>query len=208
APFVMQLAMSLVGIAQNHSLNTYGGDTAVSAMGIVYSIMIVFFMPLQGITQGSQPIIGYNYGAKKYDRVIKTYKWEVIAGTVFITLGWILIQIFPNLFISFFHKEEDALTEMSIHCLRVSTMLFPVIAFQMFTAQYFQAIGKPIQSTILSLSRQLLFYIPILLLLPKKFGLNGVFFAAPSGDILSLILSVFFMVFELKRLAKLKLCKG
>jgi putative MATE family efflux protein len=202
APFVMQLAMSLVGIVQNHALNAYGGDTAVSAMGIVYSVMVVFFMPLQGITQGAQPIIGYNYGAKKYDRVIKAYKWAVIAGTAFITVGFLLIQIFPHFFIALFRNEEGDLMDLGVHCLRVSTMLLPMIAFQIFTSQYFQAIGKPVQSTILSLSRQLLFYIPLLLLLPKTFGLNGVFFAMPAADMLAVLLSAFFMAFELKRLSK------
>jgi putative MATE family efflux protein len=203
APFAMQLSMSLVGVVQNHTLNTYGGDTAVSAMGIVYSIIIVFFMPLQGITQGAQPIIGYNYGAKKYDRVIKTYKWAVIAGTAFITAGFLLIQLFPKFFVALFRNEEGALMDMSIYCLRVSSMFFPIIAFQIFTAQYFQAIGKPIQSSILSLSRQLLFYIPLLIILPIPFGLHGAFFSMPAADLLSVILSVFFMGFELKRLSKL-----
>jgi Na+-driven multidrug efflux pump len=169
-------------------------------MGIVYSVMIIFFMPLQGITQGAQPIIGYNYGAKKYDRVIKAYKWAVISGTAFITVGFLLIQIFPHFFIALFRNEEGELMDLGIFCLRVSTMFFPLIGLQIFTSQYFQAIGKPLQSTILSLSRQLLFYIPLLLLLPKAFGLPGVFFAMPVADILAVLLSVIFMVFELKRL--------
>jgi putative MATE family efflux protein len=204
APFVMQLAMSLVTVIQNHTLDAYGGDTAVSAMGIVYSIIIVFFMPLQGITQGAQPIIGFNYGAKKYERVIKTYKWAVIAGTSFITAGFLLMQIFPEFFIALFRNEKGILMDMSVYCLRVSTMFFPIIAFQIFTSQYFQAIGKPVQSTILSLSRQLLFYIPLLVLLPDAFGLHGVFFAMPAADILAVLLSVFFMAFEVKRISHLK----
>jgi putative MATE family efflux protein len=203
APFAMEFSMSIVAVIQNHTLNTYGGDTAVSAMGIVYSVIIVFIMPLQGITQGAQPIIGFNYGAKKYDRVIKTYKWAVIAGMAFITTGFLLIQISPKFFVALFLNKEGAFMDMSIYCLRVSTMFFPLIAFQIVTAQYFQAIGKPVQSTILSLSRQLLFYIPLLLLLPKIFGLPGAFFSMPAADILSVILSVFLMGFELKRLSKL-----
>jgi putative MATE family efflux protein len=200
APFVMQLAISLVGVIQNHTLNAYGGDTAVSAMGIVYSIMIVFFMPLQGISQGAQPIIGFNYGAKKYERVIKTYKWTVIAGTLFIGAGFALIQLFPIFFIALFSKEGGELRDMGVYCLRVSTMLFPLIAVQVFTSQYFQAVGKPVQSTILSLSRQILFYIPFLGFLPKAFGLDGVFFAMPASDILAVLVSAFFMFSELKRL--------
>jgi putative MATE family efflux protein len=200
APFVMQLAMSLVGVIQNHTLDAYGGDTAVSAMGIVYSIIIVFFMPLQGISQGAQPIIGFNYGAKKYGRVIKTYKWAVIAGTLFISTGFALIQLFPNLFIALFSKGGGELRDMSSYCLRVSTMLFPIIAFQIFSSQYFQATGKPVQSTVLSLSRQLLFYIPLLVLLPKAFGLDGVFFAMPAADMLAALVSAVFMFRELKQL--------
>lgn len=203
APFVMQLAMSLVGVLQNHTLDAYGGDTAVSAMGIVYSIIIVFFMPLQGISQGAQPIIGFNYGAKHYGRVIKTYKWAVIAGTLFISAGFALIQLFPDFFIGLFSKESGALRDTASFCLRVCTLFFPLIAVQVFTSQYFQAVGKPAQSTVLSLSRQLLFYIPLLLLLPKAFGLNGVFFAMPAADILAVLVSSGFMAVEIKRLRKI-----
>ncbi|AEF86510.1 MATE efflux family protein [Treponema primitia ZAS-2] len=198
APFAMQLAMSLVGVLQNHALNVYGGDIAVSAMGIGFSIMIVFFMPLMGLNQGAQPIIGYNYGAKKYDRVLKTYKWAVIAGTIFITLGFLIIQIAPKMFISLFSNEEGPLMEMGIYCLRISTLLFPILGFQILTSNYFQAIGKPIQGTILSLSRQLLLYIPLLTLLPRFFGLKGVFFAMPAADFGAVIMSACFMMKELK----------
>ena len=200
APFILQTAISLVGVIQNHILNIYGGDTAVSVMGIVYSIMIVFFMPLQGISQGAQPIIGFNYGAKQYGRVIKTYKWAVIAGTLFISGGFALMQLFPGFFIALFSKEGGTLRYMGILCLRISTLLFPFLAFQIFSSQYFQAVGKPVQSTILSLSRQILFYIPFLVLLPKIYGLNGVFVAMPIADTLSVLLSAVFMLVELKRL--------
>jgi Na+-driven multidrug efflux pump len=103
-----------------------------------------------------------------------------------------------------FDNEEGELMDMSIYCLRVSSLVFPMIAFQIFTSQYFGAIGKPVQSTILGLSRQLLFYIPLLLMLPKRVGLPGGFFAMPAADMLAVMLSAFFMAFELKRLAKLK----
>jgi putative MATE family efflux protein len=204
APCMMQLAMSFVSVMQNHTLSAYGGDIAVSAMGIVFSIMIVFFMPLQGISQGAQPIIGYNYGAKKYDRVKKTYKWAVLSGTIFITAGFILMQVFPRLFISLFSKEDGELMTTAVFCLRVSTMLFPLVAFQVLTSQYFQAIGKPVQSTALSLSRQMLFYLPLLLLLPQFFALNGAFFAIPAADVLSVLLSGILMAFEFKHLNRLQ----
>jgi putative MATE family efflux protein len=203
APFVTQFAMSLVGVFQNHALDTYGGDTAVSAMGIAYSIMVVFFMPLMGLNQGAQPIIGYNYGAKKYDRVRKTYKWAVISATLFVTFSFLLVQIFPKLFISLFINEEGPLMDTGMYCLRVSTMLFPIVGFQMLSANYFQAIGKPLQGTVLSLSRQILLYLPLLLLLPPAFGLKGVFFAMPAADLGAVLLSSSFMFVELRRLNRL-----
>ncbi|MDR2110334.1 MAG: MATE family efflux transporter [Spirochaetaceae bacterium] len=203
APFVMQFAMSIVGIVQNHALDTYGGDTAVSAMGIVYSILVVFFMPLLGLNQGAQPIIGYNYGAKKYDRVRKTYKWAVVSATLFITFSFLLVQIFPKLFISLFINDAGPLMDMGIYCLRVSTMLFPIIGFQILSANYFQAVGKPLQGTILSLSRQILLYLPLLIFLPSVFGLQGVFFAMPAADLGAVLLSAYFMLAELRRLNRL-----
>jgi putative MATE family efflux protein len=203
APFIMQAAMSLVGIFQNHALDRYGGDVAVSAMGIVYSVMVVFFMPLQGLTQGAQPIIGYNYGAKKYDRVRQTFRQAVISATVFITFCFLFMQIFPKLFILLFHKKEGPLMDMGIYCLRVSTLLFPAIGFQILASNYFQAIGKPLEGTILSLSRQFLLYLPLLLFLPAVFGLQGVFFAMPAADLGAVAISAGFMAVEMKRLNRL-----
>jgi putative MATE family efflux protein len=203
APFVTQAAISIVSVFQNRALNAYGGDLAVSAMGIVWSIMIIFFMVIQGLNAGVQPIIGYNYGAKKYDRVRKAYKWTVISATLFMIVSFLLLQIFPGAFISLFSSEEGPLMSMGIYCLRISTLLFPVVGFQMVTANYFQAVGKPLQGTILSLARQFLLYIPILLLLPRLFGLDGVLFAMPLADAAAVIISAGFMLVELKRLNRL-----
>ncbi|MDR1388381.1 MAG: MATE family efflux transporter [Treponema sp.] len=203
APFVMQLAISLVGVFQNHALNTYGGDIAVSAMGVVYSIIIVFFMPLQGLSMGSQPIIGFNYGAKKYDRVLGTYRWSVISSTIFVTVSFFLMHLFPAFFIAFFRIEEGTLMEMCVYCLRVSTLFFPAIGFQVLTSNYFQAVGKPLQGTILSLSRQLLFYLPLLFVLPRFFKLQGVYFSMPAADFGAIILAAFVMMAELKRMKRL-----
>jgi Na+-driven multidrug efflux pump len=165
--------------------------------------MIIFFMVIQGLNAGVQPIIGYNYGAKKYDRVRKTYKWAIISATLFMIVSFLLLQIFPGACISLFRNEEGPLMSMGIYCLRISTLLFPVIGFQMVTANYFQAVGKPLEGTILSLSRQFLLYIPILLLLPRIFGLDGVLFAMPLADVGAVIISAGFILVELKRLNRL-----
>ncbi|MDR0760694.1 MAG: MATE family efflux transporter [Treponema sp.] len=203
APFATQAVMSFVNVLLNHSLDSYGGDIAVSAMGIVYSIIIVFFMPLMGLNQGAQPIIGYNYGAKKYARVRKTYKWAVISATLFITFCFLLIQLFPKLFISLFSNKDGPLMDMGIYCLRVSTLMLPVVGFQVLTSNYFQAIGKALEGTILSLSRQLLLYVPLLIFLPSVFGLQGVFFAMPAADSGAVLLTACVMLGELKRLNRL-----
>jgi putative MATE family efflux protein len=203
APFAMQFAISLVNILLNRSLFTYGGDVAVSAMGIVYSILIIIFMPLQGLNQGAQPIIGYNYGAKKYHRVRQTYKLAVSSGTIFVVTGFILLQLFPGLFIRIFRNEEGELMDMGIRALRICTIFLPALAFQIISANFFQSIGKPLQGTLLSLSRQILFYIPLLMTLPRFFGITGVYAAMPTADGCAIILSIVVMGLEMKRLKAL-----
>jgi putative MATE family efflux protein len=202
APFAMAFAMSFVNIMLNRSLFKYGGDIAVAAMGIVYSILIMVMMPLQGLNAGAQPIIGYNYGAKKYDRVITTYKLALLWGTAFACLSFLAFQLFPGLFIALFRNEEGELMETGKFALRVCTLVLPFLTFQVFSSSFFQAIGKPLQASILSLSRQILFYIPLLFILPTFFGLHGVYFAMPTADICSVVLSFVIMRGELKRLKK------
>jgi putative MATE family efflux protein len=200
APFAMQTAIGLVNILLNRSLFVYGGDIAVTAMGIVYSIMVIIFMPLQGINMGAQPIIGYNYGAKKYGRVKQAFKWAAISATIFVCAGYVLIHLAPGFFISVFRNEEGPLMDMGIRTLRICTIFLPVLGFQMLSSSFFQAIGKPLQGTLLSLSRQILFYIPLLLTLPRFFGINGVFAAMPAADFCAVILSSVFIIREFRRL--------
>jgi putative MATE family efflux protein len=203
APFARQLAGSLIIGVMNRSFYRYGGDIGVTAFGIVYSILMLISMPMQGLNQGAQPIIGYNYGAKQYKRVWKTYKWVVLSGCVFAGVAFVLIQLFPHIFFRMFTREQGELLDIGIRCLRISFLLLPVSAFQMISANYFQAVGKSVQSLILGLSRQVICYIPLLLLLPKLWGLNGVFYAMPFADCLSALATLVFIVNELKRLGGL-----
>jgi putative MATE family efflux protein len=202
-PFARQIAMSFVLGLMNHSLYLYGGDIAVTAMGIAYGVMVLISMPLQGLAQGAQPIIGYNYGAKLYSRVRKTYKWAVISGTVFTSIAFVLIQAFPHIFIRLFTHDTGDVFHTSLLCLRIIMVLLPIDGFQFVSANYFQSVGKPVQSVLANLSRNVLFYIPLVLILPKIGGLNGVFFALPIADGLSSILACVFVVFELIRLGRL-----
>ncbi|NLA26447.1 MAG: MATE family efflux transporter [Firmicutes bacterium] len=203
APFSRQIAMSFVLGIMNRSLYFYGGDIAVTAMGIVYSILSFFLMPLQGLTQGSQPIIGYNYGAKSYDRVRKTYLWTILCGFIFTVIALTFLQLFPQFLFCIFTIEKGELLETGTKCMRISTLLLPIVSFQMISANYFQSVGKPVQSILMGLSRQVFGYIPLLLLLPRVWGLNGVFYAMPVSDLLSAILAFVLIMHEKKRLEKL-----
>ena len=206
APFIMQFAMSFVGVLQNAVIIKYGGDDALTAMTIFFTVFILLFMPMMGIGQGAQPIIGYNYGAKQFDRVKKCFKWATIACTVFLITGFLIINIFPGLLFSMFSKDTGSLRELSILTMRICTSMFPIIAIQMMGGQFFQAIGKPVQATIVSLSRQILFLIPALLFLPSLFEifglrpLYGVYWAFPLSDFCATIISAVFVIREFKAL--------
>lgn len=170
APFSMQLAASMVTAILNNSLNAYGGDIAVSSMGVIHSITMLILMPVFGINQGAQPIIGYNYGAKKYKRVKEALKKAVIAATSVVTLGFIITQTIPHkLFGLFLEKgtEMDIIMDVGIKGLRLYLAMLPIIGLQIVSSNYFQATGKPKHAAFLGLSRQVLVLIPALLILPK-----------------------------------------
>jgi Na+-driven multidrug efflux pump len=177
----------------------YGGDEALTAMTITFSMLIVIIMPLMGIGQGAQPIIGYNYGAKQYDRVKRCYKLAFIACTIFLTAGFLTAQLAPAFCFSLFSKDTGSLRDLGIQTIRITTGMFPIIGLQMMSGQLFQAIGKPVQATILSLSRQILIFIPMILFLPALFetiGLRpiyGVYCCFPLSDFCSAIISGIFV---------------
>lgn len=200
APFAMQLAASLLNFIMNRSLASYGGDIAISSMGIVNSIVTMIIMPIFGINQGSQPIIGYNYGAKNYRRVKETYKLAVLYATVIVTLGFLVTRLFPYQLVSLFTSKDQELIAFSIVVIKRYLVFLPVIGFQIVSSNYFQAIGKPKYSAFLGLSRQVLILIPALLILPRFFGLEGVISAGPLADITSSVLTGIFVFLEMKKL--------
>lgn len=200
APGAMQIAASILYIILNNSLSYYGGDLAISAMGIVYSITMMILMPIFGINQGAQPIIGYNYGAKKFFRVKKTLRLAVLAATVIVTLGFVVTRLFPAELIGLFNEEDAELIALGSYALSVNLVLLPVIGFQIICANYYQAIGKPKQAMVLSLSRQVLILIPALLIIPKYFGLKGVFMAGPVSDLGAALLTAVCIYQELQQL--------
>ncbi|GAA0071305.1 MATE family efflux transporter [Clostridium sardiniense] len=172
SPFSMQLAASIVQVLANNSLKEYGGDLAIGAMTIISSISMIFLMPIFGINQGSQPIIGYNYGAGKYHRVKETVKYGAIAATIIVVLGWIAIQFAPHLLIRIFNSDPE-LVSIATTGIRIYLFMLPVIGFQVISSNYFQSVGKAKISMFLSLLRQVILLIPCLVILPNIPGLNG-----------------------------------
>jgi putative MATE family efflux protein len=199
SPFAMQLAASVVTIILNSQLKTHGGFYAISAMGAINSIAMLILMPIFGINQGSQPIIGFNYGAQKFDRVKRALKLAILAATAVSTTGFIMIQLFPTFFIGLFGNEAEML-EMGSQGIRIYLSMLPIIAFQIVSANYFQAVGKPRHSMLLSLSRQVIVLIPLLIILPRIFQLRGVWLAGPSADFISSVITAIFLFREVRHL--------
>ena len=200
APFSMQMAASVVQIIANNALRTYGGDLAIGAMASISSVSMIFLMPIFGINQGSQPIIGYNYGAKKYERAKKTVKLAMVAATVILTIGAVLIQTFPSAVISLFNSDPKLL-EIGVPGLRIYLFMLPIIGISIVGSNYFQSIGKAKLATFLSLLRQVILLIPLTLFLPKIFGLGltGVWLSGTMSDFLSTIITGIFVIKEFKK---------
>lgn len=202
APFAMQIASSVVISLFNHQLRIYGGTTALSAMGIIFSIMMLILMPVVGISQGAQPIIGYNYGAGNFGRVIRTIRLAALVATEVTLVGFVLAMLFPEQIIAAFSGREAELIAMGGRALRLFFIMLPAVGFQIVGANYFQAVGKARQAIFLNLSRQVLLLIPALLILPGFLGLNGVWLAGPVSDLGSAILTGTCLYWEIQFLKK------
>lgn len=188
SPFLMNFTACFVVILINNSLKDYGGDYAIGAYGIVNRIMFFFVMVVMGLTQGMQPIVGYNYGAEQFIRVKNTLKLTIYIATIITTLGFILGTFFPSWIVSAF-TQRGHLWNMSVNALKIVVMVFPIIGFQIVASNFFQSIGKAWKAIFLSLTRQLLFLIPAILILPDFFGLDGVWYSMPLSDFLACIVA-------------------
>jgi len=193
APFSMQIASSLVIILYNKGLYAYGGDIAIAAMGILNSISMLIFMPIFGISQGIQPIIGYNYGAKLYPRVLKVLKLAIIAGTCVASIGFIGAQLFAKQLIAVFVGNNVDLINLGARGLRIDLIFLPILGFQILGASYFQAINEAKTSMFLSILRQVIVLIPLILVLPLFFKLDGLWLSQPCADIIATGLTAYFL---------------
>lgn len=198
SPFSMNACACLVVIFINNQLVKFGGDMAVGAYGIANRIAFIFVMFVMGVNQGMQPIAGYNYGAQKLGRMMRVVTLSVIAATVIMTTGWLLAMFAPHLCVRLF-TTDATLIEKSVTGLRIMMLVFPIIGYQMVITNFFQCIGKVKISIFLSLSRQLLFLIPSLIVLPIFFDLNGVWASMPVSDLLASIVTAWIMIVYMRK---------
>lgn len=199
SPFLMNLCASLVTLVINKSLVGYGGDLYIGAYGIVGSVAMLFIMIVLGLNLGMQPIAGYNYGAKQYSRVISVYKRALLVGTGITTVGFLAAYLFPNAIVSIFTSDPELLS-ISKRALQIIFFCFPIVGFQVVTTNFFQSIGKAKLAIFLSLSRQLIFLLPALLILPSLFGVEGVWMALPTGDAIASLLTLLVILWQRKKL--------
>lgn len=201
--FARQVAGSAMAIILNNSLTFYGGELALSVYGVVQRVIMFLFMPLFGIVQGMQPIVGYNYGAKKIGRVKEAVKLSIIATTIFALVSTLFGELFPNFIIGMFDNNPE-LIENGVFALRIVISMVPIIGVQIIGAALFQSIGKAIPSLILTLSRQVLFFIPLVLILPRIYGLGllGIWLTFPLADFLATIFTAVMLKKEMRAMER------
>lgn len=206
SPFIMNVCACCIVIFINNRLLNYGGDLAIGAFGILNRIQMLFVMIVMGITMGMQPISGYNYGAGNIDRVKRTLKLGIVAATCITTFGFLISELFPGLFVGMFTNNEE-LTHQATIALQIGVAVFPIIGSQIIITQFFQSIGKAAISIFLSLSRQLLFLLPGLALLPPIYGVKGVWFSMPISDFLAALAAIGMLLYQLRKM-KLENLRG
>ena len=198
SPFLINLCACIVVIIINKQLVSYGGDVAVGAYGIANRMMFFFVMVVIGINQGMQPIAGFNFGAKHYTRLNQVLKYAITIATGIWIVGFIVCVLLATPVASAFTNDEELLKEAA-HALRVMNLVVPIIGFQMITIGFFQSIGKAGISIFLSLTRQLLFLVPLLLILPNFFGLEGIWYSVPIADGTAAITAAIVLIYHMRK---------
>lgn len=203
SPFLMNLCACLIVLIINKSMKEYGGDTAIAAYGIVNRIVFLFLMMVMGLNQGMQPIVGYNWGAKQNDRVWHALRLTILCAEVVTVIGFLAGELCPELITRLFTDNRD-ITLMADRGFRIDVSLFPLVGAQMVIGNFFQSIGHAGKSIFQSLTRQLLFLLPGLILLPPRLGLDGVWIAIPLSDLLSFFVSVSMLWWLVRKVKKLR----
>ncbi|MBQ4197091.1 MAG: MATE family efflux transporter [Bacteroidales bacterium] len=193
APFLMNACSCVIVIVINKQLTTYGGDMAIGAYGIQNRLGFIAAMIVMGINQGMQPIAGYNYGAQKHDRVSKVLHISIFWASVVTTLFFIVTELFPRQLAEIFTDDEELLAH-TIRGMRINFVAFAIIGFQMVTTNFFQSIGKAKKAIFLSLTRQAICLLPLLLILPPVMGVDGVWWSLPISDVIASILTLWMLL--------------
>ena len=203
APFFVNVAGCVINAIVNNSLYRYGGDSAVAAMGIFTTFTQLLVMVVIGICQGMQPIVGYNFGARRYDRLKRAYWLSVAAASVICTLGTALCHLCPELIARAF-TTDAALISSTALSLRITTTMFWMAGFQIVSTNFFQSLGYAGKSIFMSLTRQVIFIIPMLIILPPHFGLNGVWAAFPTADTLATFITIVLVISQFRQIHRLQ----
>ncbi len=204
--FITQIAITIVMALTNNLLaaygaaSVYGPEIPLTAMGIVMKVNQILISILVGIATGAQPIIGYNYGAKNFERVKKAFDIALVASEIVSVIAFLVFQFAPMSVVSVFGSEEGLYNEFAVMSFRIFLMLCPLTGFQTVAAIYLQAIGKPVKSAILSLSRQIIFFVPTIIILPLFLGVTGVLWTGPVADGLAFVLALGLILYERKQL--------
>ena len=207
---INQFSMMIVQITMNNvlsyygALSIYGGNIPLAVSGIIAKINMLIMAFIIGSGQGSQPIIGFNYGAKNYDRVIETYKLTVSITTIVVLISFLIFQIFPRQVVSIFGDGSELYFQFAERYMRVYMALMIVNGIQPVSGTFFTSIGKAFKGAFIAMTRQLLFLLPLIIILPRIFGIDGVMYAGPIADGIALIVTIIFVSLEIKKIKKLK----
>lgn len=198
SPFLMNLAACFIVILINQGLKRHGGDLAIGAFGIVNRLVFIVVMIVMGLNQGMQPIAGYNFGARRYDRVNRVLKLTIVYATCVTTFGFLVGMLMPDVVVSIFTSDQE-LIDLSARGLRIVVMFFPIIGFQMVTANFFQSIGMASKAIFLSLTRQMVVLLPCLLILPRFYGTAGVWYSMPVSDLIASLIAAAMLVWQFRK---------
>lgn len=205
-----QVALTFVQIVLNNGMTAYGAHTVygsdipLAACGIVMKTNAIWLAVIIGISQGSQPIVGFNYGAKQYDRVRGTYKLAITCNFVISAVAFILFQFFPRPILSLFGTGDELYFEFAVKFMRTFLLLVIVNGVQLITSNFFSAIGKPLKGLLLSMTRQVIFLIPLAIILPIFLGLDGILYSAPIADAAAFAVAVFLITRQMRQMKKME----
>lgn len=203
SPFAMQIASSMVQATYNTQLVKHGSDVAIGAMGIINSVSIMIVMSIIAINMASQPIIGYNYGAKRFDRVRRTWDLGMVAATVIAVTAFILVELFPGTIIRLFNDDNQELYTIGVTGIRIFVAMIPLVGWQIISSNYYQSIGKANISLFLTLLRQVIVLLPLLAIFPTLWGITGIWIASPVSDLIASCIVFLFFRSERKKLNQL-----